>query len=77
MEKKNILSNEVSANFLLLNFDKCKFTANYVFKRLESQGIILRSMKNGYNIKNRLRLTIGSKAENIKFIKIISNIFKK
>jgi len=77
LEKLSIFSNEVTANFLLLNFDKCKFSANYVFKRLQSKGIILRSMKDGYNIKNRLRLTIGSRMENIKFIEIIKNIFKK
>ena len=75
LENFNIFSNKVSANFLLLNFDKCKFSANYVFKMLESKKIILRSTKNGYNIKNRLRLTIGSNKENAKFIKAISNIF--
>ena len=31
LEKLNIFSNEITANFLLLNFDKCKFSANYVF----------------------------------------------
>ena len=32
-------------------------------------------MKDGYNIKNKLRLTIGSKKENIKFILAIKGIF--
>ena len=77
LEKLNIFSNEVSANFLLLNFDKCKFSANYVLKKLESKGIILRSTEEGYNIKNKLRLTIGSSKENIKFMKIMKWIFKK
>jgi len=77
LEKFRIFSNEVTANFLLLNFDKCKLSANYVYKRLESKKIILRSTKNGYNIKNTLRLTIGSKIENIKFTNAIKNIFKK
>ena len=75
LEKLNIFSNEVTANFLLLNFDKCKFSANYVFTKLQSKGIILRSMEDGYNIKNKLRLTIGSKKENAKFIKAIKVIF--
>jgi histidinol-phosphate aminotransferase len=75
LEKLNIFSNEVTANFLLLNFDKCKFSANYVFKKLQSKGIILRSTKDGYNIKNRLRLTIGSSKENAEFIKTIKIIF--
>ena len=75
LEKLNIFSNEVTANFLLLNFDKCKFSSNYVFNKLQSKGIILRSTKDGYNIKNKLRLTIGSKKENIQFIKTIKSIF--
>ena len=75
LEKINIFSNEVTANFLLLNFDKCKFSANYVFNKLQSKGIILRSTEDGYNIKNKLRLTIGSKKENAKFITAIKVIF--
>ena len=76
LEKLNIFSNEVTANFLLLNFDRCKFSANYVLKKLQSKRIILRSTEEGYNIKNKLRLTIGSKKENSKFIKAIKVIFK-
>jgi histidinol-phosphate aminotransferase len=75
LEKFNIFSNEVTANFLFLNFDKCKFSANYIFKKLQSKGIILRSTEDGYNIKNKLRLTIGSNKENIQLIKVINNIF--
>ena len=60
---------------LLINFDRSKFSANYVFKKLQSRGIILRSTEEGYNIKNKLRLTIGSKKENIKFIAAIKGIF--
>ena len=75
LEKLNIFSNEVTANFLLLNFDKCKFSANYVFNKLQSKGIILRSTEEGYNIKNKLRLTIGSKKDNTKLIAAIKVIF--
>ena len=75
LENFNIFSNEVTANFLLLNFEKCKFSANYVFKKLQKEKIILRSTEDGYNIKNGLRLTIGSKKENIKFMQAIKKIF--
>jgi len=75
LEKFGIFSNEVTANFLLLNFDKCKFSANYVFKKLQSKRIILRSTEDGYNIKNKLRLTIGSNKQNAKFIRAIKVIF--
>ncbi|MDB9978888.1 histidinol-phosphate transaminase [Candidatus Pelagibacter sp.] len=75
LEKLKIFSNEVTANFLLLNFDKCKFSANYIFNKLQSKGIILRSTEDGYNIKNKLRLTIGSKKENMRFITTIKTIF--
>ena len=72
----NIDTNKVSANFLLLNFNKCKYSANYVQKKLEDKGIILRGMKS-YKIKNALRLTIGNSADNNKLIKILNKIFKK
>ena len=32
---QKIISNEVSANFLLLDFTKCKFKANYIYKKLK------------------------------------------
>ena len=73
----NNLTNKVFANFFLLKFDKCKFSANYVLKKLASKGIILRSTEDGYNIKNRLRLTIGTAKENIKFMNAMSNMFNK
>ena len=59
----DISSNKVSANFLLLDFKKCKFRAKYFYERLKKKGIILRSTEDGYKIKNMLRLTIGSKKE--------------
>ena len=77
MSQLNIFTNEVSANFFLLNFDKSKFSAKYVLKKLESKGIILRSTEEGYNIKNKLRLTIGSAKENKKFIIAMKDIFNK
>ena len=71
----NITTNEVTANFLLLNFNKCKYSANYVQKKLEDKGIILRGMQS-YKIKNALRLTIGNNLENKLFLKSINRIFK-
>ena len=77
LESLVISTNEISANFFLLNFDKCKFTAMQVLKKLELKEIILRSTQDGYNIKNKLRLTIGSTKENIKFIHVMKGIFNK
>jgi histidinol-phosphate aminotransferase len=73
----DISSNEVSANFLLLDFAKCKLKAKYFYKKLKMKGIILRSTEDGYKIKNMLRLSIGSKKENLKFIEATESIFKK
>tara|TARA_B100001057_G_scaffold93001_1_gene89345 strand:+ start:878 stop:1954 length:1077 start_codon:yes stop_codon:yes gene_type:complete len=72
-----IISNKVSANFLLLDFTKCKFKAKYFYEKLKTRGIILRSTENGYKIKNMLRLTIGSKNENLKFMNVTESIFGK
>ena len=75
LENKNIKTNKIAANFFLLDFDSCKKSANYVAKKLENKGIILRSMDN-YKMKNKLRMTIGSTAQNKKFIKEIKNILR-
>ena len=77
LDKYNINSNEVSANFLLLDFAKCKFKAKYFYKKLKTKGIILRSTEDGYKIKNMLRLTIGSKTDSLKFIRAVESIFNK
>jgi histidinol-phosphate aminotransferase len=60
-----------------LNFVKCKFSAKYFYKKLKEKGIILRLTEDGYKIRNMLRLTIGSKKENLKFIKETERIFRK
>jgi histidinol-phosphate aminotransferase len=73
----DISSNKVSANFLLLDFAQCKFKAKYFYEKLKMKGIILRSTEDGYKIKNMLRLTIGSKKENLKFMKATKSILKK
>jgi len=68
LEKYEISSNPISANFLFLDFEKCKYTAKYFYERLKRKGIIVRSTEDGYHIKNKLRLTIGSKNENLAFM---------
>ena len=75
LEKYNIFSNDVSANFLLLNFDECKYSANFLYQKLKNKGIILRSTEDGYHIKNKLRLTIGSSRENLIFMNAVRKIF--
>ncbi len=75
LEQFNIFCNKVSANFLLLNFGKCKLTASNVEKKLLKKGLILRETKT-YGIKNCLRLTIGNNSENKLFLKSINKIFK-
>ncbi len=75
LEEFDIYSNKISANFLLLNFNSCKLSANKIEKKLEKKGIILREMKT-YGIDNHLRLTIGNIAENKLFLKEIKNILK-
>ena len=77
LQKYGITSNEVSANFLLLNFKECKFKAKYFNKKLKNKGIILRSTENGYKIKNMLRLSIGSASDNLRFMSAVKSIFNK
>ena len=75
LEKYNISTNDIGPNFFLLNFKKCKLSADKVEKKLEDYGIILREMKS-YGIKNCLRLTIGNNKENIFFLNKMKFIFK-
>ena len=76
LNKYKIITNDVNTNFFLLNFNKCRYSAKYIRKKLENNGIILRSMKS-YKINNALRLTIGSNADNKKLISALNKIFKK
>ena len=74
LENYSIFSNVISANFLFLHFEKSKFSANFFYKSLKRKGIILRSTEAGYHIKNKLRLTIGSSKENLKFMSVAKEI---
>ncbi len=71
----NIKTNDIGPNFFLLDFENCKLSANFVEKKLEASGIILREM-NSYGIKNCLRLTIGNSSENKLLLNKLNNIFK-
>jgi len=75
LEQYQIFSNSISANFLLLDFKNCKHTAKYLYEKLKQRGIIVRSTEDGYHIRNKLRLTIGSKQENLAFMNAVKNIF--
>jgi len=74
LEQYQIFSNSISANFLLLDFKNCKYTAKYLYEKLKQRGIIIRSTEDGYHIRNKLRLTIGSKQENLAFMNAVKNI---
>ena len=74
-ESKNLKTNLCTANFFMIDFDNCKFSSSYVLKKLEKNGIILRSLEN-YHMKNKLRVTIGSTKENQKLIKNLNIIIK-
>ena len=75
LDKYNIKSNKISANFLLLDFSDCRFKAKYFYEKLKTKGVILRSTEYGYKIKNMLRLTIGSRTDCLKFIRTVESIY--
>ena len=77
LERYKIYSNEVTANFLLLDFTRCRLKAKSFYEKLKNKGIILRSTEEGYDIKNKLRLTIGSAQDNLKFMNVTRGIFSK
>jgi histidinol-phosphate aminotransferase len=74
LEKYQISSNDISANFLLLDFKRCRYSAKFIYEALKKKGIILRATEDGYHIKDKLRLTIGSKNENLAFMNAIKRI---
>ena len=77
LSKYNISCNDVTANFLLLDFKRCKIKAKSFYKKLKDKGILLRSTDHGYKIKNMLRLTIGSRIDCLKFTHAVESIFTK
>jgi histidinol-phosphate aminotransferase len=74
LERYQIFSNTISANFLLLDFKRSNYSAKEFYEKLKNKGIIVRSTEDGYHIKNKLRLTIGSRSENLAFMNAVKNI---
>jgi len=70
-----IQTNEPTANFFLMNFDKTKINSDEAFEKLANKRLILRKMMQ-YKIPNSLRLTIGNKQANEHFIQAIEGIIK-
>ena len=66
-KKMKIETNESTANFLLVNFDRVNISSSKVFQKLARSGILVRKM-DIYGIKNSLRITIGKSKENKKLI---------
>ena len=75
LKKYKINTNKIGPNFFLLDFSRCKISADKIEKKLEGYGIILREMRS-YGIKNCLRFTIGNKKENLFFLYKMKSIFK-
>ncbi len=74
-EDYKISSNEITCNFLLLNFENCSMSSKLFMNKLLKNGIIVRGMKE-YKIKNSLRLSIGNSLENKYLLKVVKKIFK-
>jgi len=75
LKEYNITTNEPTANFFLMNFDKTKINSDEIFEKLASKRLILRKMTQ-YKISNALRLTIGNKEANELFIKSMESFLK-
>ncbi len=60
------------ANFILIDVGKDGFT---VFKEMLKYGVIVRDMRQ-YGLKNYIRVTIGTKKENIRFVRVLKKILK-
>ena len=64
-------------NFLLIKFPtENNYNAENAESFLASKGILVRGMK-VYGLSNYLRVSIGTKEENIKFINELKTFFKK
>jgi len=75
LKEHNIKANAPVVNFFLMNFDETKINSEEAFEKLAADKLILRKMTQ-YKISNSLRLTIGNKEANERFIKSLGSIFK-
>jgi histidinol-phosphate aminotransferase len=70
LEKMKFSYIPTQANFILIKLGK---KASYMEKRLLENGIIVRGMK-AYNLTEYIRLTIGTREQNEKFIRALDKI---
>ncbi len=73
LDKLDIKYLDSYTNFLTIYLGK---NANDVFEKLLENGVILRPLDN-YNLKSYLRVTIGTRQENISFIKSLKKVMSK
>ena len=77
MKKILIIGCGLLGSSLLRRIQKKKIANKiYIYEKLKRKGIIVRSTEEGYHIKNKLRLTIGSKNENLVFMNAVKKILK-
>lgn len=60
------------ANFILIDVGRDGFM---VFKEMLKYGVIVRDMRQ-YGLKNFIRVTIGTKKENIRFVRVLRKVLK-
>ena len=72
-KKFGIETNFSYGNFLLINFSRIRKNSKEIFLKLAKAGILVRKM-NVYNIDNSIRVTIGNKKENKKFLRTLRKI---
>ena len=75
LKECKIKTNEPTANFFLMNFDRAKINSGTIFKKLAKKRLLVRNMTQ-YKIPNSLRMTIGDKKSNEYFIKCIRRLCK-
>ena len=71
LKKMKLFYVPTHANFILIKLGR---KASYVEKKLLQDGIIIRGMK-AYNLTQYIRLTIGTRKENERFIRALRKIF--
>lgn len=71
LDKMKLSYIPTQANFILI---KLGIKAPYIEKKLLQDGIIIRGMK-AYNLTQYIRLTIGTREQNEKFIRALDKIF--
>jgi len=71
LDKMKLSYIPTQANFILI---KLGIKASHVEKRLLQDGIIIRGMK-AYNLTQYIRLTIGTREQNERFIRALDKIF--